>query len=261
MYTANSGSDTVGVIDVARNSLQSLIPVGHTPVALAEAPDGSTLYSINRGDGTVSVITTVSQSVATTIPVGGSPVAAVMNSDGKTLYVINQGSNTVSAINVSSSAVVATVATGAAPRFAIFDSHRRQLYVANTGSNTISVYDADVSLSLVKTVTVGAGPVSMAPLADGTRVYVANAGCTDAVNLSGCAGTTVSVVDAVSLTVSKTITVGSTPVALASDPGSTKVVVANRDSNNISSIRTSDDTIVNTNASGKPQPAFVVVSP
>src|SRR5205085_464150 len=101
---------------------------------------------------------------------------------------------------------------------------------------------------------------SIAPLPDGTRVYVANAGCSDSVNLAGCTGTTVSVVDAVSLAVRKTITVGTTPVSLAADNASTKVVVANRDSNNISSIRTSDDTVINTNASGSPQPTFVTIS-
>jgi DNA-binding beta-propeller fold protein YncE len=68
------------------------------------------------------------------------------------------------------------------------------------------------------------------------------------------------VLDAVSLAVRKTIVVGATPVSLAADPGSTKVVVANRDSNNISSIRTSDDTVINTNAAGAPQPTFVVIS-
>ena len=116
------------------------------------------------------------------------------------------------------------------------------------------------ALTLIKTVAVGAGPASIAALPDGTRLYVANAGCTDAVNLAGCSGTTVSVLDAVSLAVRKTITVGSTPVSLAADAASTKVVVANRDSNTISSIRTSDDTVINTNASGSPQPTFVVVS-
>jgi YVTN family beta-propeller protein len=202
----------------------------------------------------------VNNSVRATIPVGSSPVAAVMNSDGKTLYVVNQGSGTVSAIDTASNSVVATVASGASPNSLIFDSSRRRLYVANTGSNTISVFDADTGLTLIKTVAVGAGPASIAALPDGTRVYVANAGCTDAVNLAGCSGTTVSVIDTVSLAVRKTITVGSTPVSLAADAASTKVVVANRDSNTISSIRTSDDTVVNTNASGSPQPTFVTIS-
>jgi YVTN family beta-propeller protein len=260
MYVANSGTNSVGVVTTASFALQTSIPVGRTPVALFETPDGSVLYSVNKGDGTVSAISTANNTVAATIPVGSSPVAIAMNSDAKTLYVVNQGSGTVSAINIASNSVVATVASGASPNSMIFDSSRRRLYVANTGSNTISIFDADVGFTLIKTVAVGAGPASIAALPDGTRVYVADAGCTDAVNLAGCSGTTVSVIDTVSLTVRKTITVGSTPVSLAADAGSTKVVVANRDSNTISSIRTSDDTVVNTNASGSPQPTFVTIS-
>ncbi|MFI5087087.1 MAG: YncE family protein [Terriglobales bacterium] len=258
MYVADSGTNSVGVVTNA--ALQSSIPVGRTPVALLQTTDTTVLYSVNKRDGTVSAISTLNNSVAATIPVGSSPVAAAINSDGKTLYVVNQGSGTVSAIDTASNSVVATVASGASPNSLIFDSSRRRLYVANTGSNTISVFDADTGLTLIQTVAVGAGPASIAALRDGTRVYVANAGCTDAVNLAGCSGTTVSVIDTVSLAIRKTITVGSTPVSLAADAASTKVVVANRDSNTITSIRTSDDTVINTNASGSPQPTFVTIS-
>ena len=264
MYVANSGTNSVGVVATISNALETLIPVGRTPVALVQTPDTTRLYCVNKGDGTVSVIapqsSVVAASVIATIPVGNSPVAAAINSDGKTVYVANQGSGTVSAINVASNTVVATVAAGPSPTFVMFEPSRRRLYVANTGSNTISVFDADIGLTLIQTVAVGAGPASIAALPDGTRVYVANAGCTDAVNLAGCSGTTVTVLDAVSLAVRKTITVGSTPVSLAADAASTKVVVANRDSNTISSIRTSDDTVVNTLPSGSPQPTFVTVS-
>jgi YVTN family beta-propeller protein len=260
MYVANSGSNSIGVINSSTNVLQFQIPVGRTPVVLVETSDSSLVYSVNKGDGTVSAISTSDNAVLATIPVGNSPVAAAINSDGKTVYVANQGSGTVSAISVASNTVVATVPVGASPSALIFEASRRRLYVANTGSNTISVLDADVGLTQLKTVTVAAGPVSIAPLPDGTRVYVANAGCSDAINLTGCSGTTVSVIDAVSLAVRKTITVGNTPLSLAADAASTKVVVANRDSNTISSIRTSDDTVVNTNASGAPQPTFVTIS-
>ncbi len=260
MYVANSGTNTVGEISTVTNSEQAEIPVGRTPVALAETPDGTKLYCANQGDGTVTVISPQSRSVITTIPVGSLPSALAVNSDSKTVYVANLGSGTVTAIDVASNSVIATVATGAAPRFMTFDSHTRRLYVANAGSNTVSVFNADIGLSLIKTVTVGAGPTSIAALPDGSRIYVANAGCSDAITLAGCSGNTVSEVDTVSLAVRKTITVGNAPVYLAADPTSTKVVVANRDSNTISSIKTADDSII-TIPAGSPQPTFVVVSP
>jgi YVTN family beta-propeller protein len=265
MYVANSGTNSVGVINLAQGVQQNSINVGQRPVALAELPNATRLYSVNQGDGiangSVTAIDVATATPLTTISVGISPVAAAMKSDGSTLYVANQGSGTVSVIDTATNTVTATVPTGAAPRFLIYDSRLRRLYVANTGANSISVFNADVGLTPLTTVTVGAGPASIAPLPDGTRVYVANAGCSDAVNLASCSGNQVTVVDALSLTVRKTLDVGSTPVSLAADAASTKVVVANRDSNSISSIRTSDDTVVNTLASGSPQPTFVVVSP
>jgi YVTN family beta-propeller protein len=260
-YVANSGTNTLGVINVTGGIQQNSIPVGNTPVALAETPDSTRVFSINRGDGTVTSITTSSDTVLATIPVGTSPVAAAMKSDGTVLYVVNQGSGTVSLIDVASNTVTATLPVGASPSFVSFDARLRRLYVANTGSNTISVFNADIGLTPLATVTVGAGPVSLAPLPDGTRIYVANAGCADPVNLAGCTGNTVTVIDAVSLAVRKTITVGSTPVSLAADPASTRVIVANRDSDSISSIRTTDDTVISTLPSGAPKPVFVTISP
>ncbi len=260
MYVANSGTNSVGVISLSLRTQQTSIPVGRTPVALAETADATRLYSVNQGDGTVTAIDAKQGTFIATIPVGISPAGAAINSDGRTLYVENQGSGTISAIDIASNTVIATVPSGGFPRSMVFDPRLRRLYVANTSSNSVSVFSADVGLTLLGTVPVGMAPTSVDPLADGSRVYVANSGCADVVALTSCSGNTVSVIDTLSLTVRKTITVGSTPVSLASDPQSTRVVVANRDSNNISSIRTSDDTVVVTNASGAPQPSFVTVS-
>jgi YVTN family beta-propeller protein len=97
----------------------------------------------------------------------------------------------------------------------------------------------------VKNVSVGSSPVSITVLADGTRAYVANSG-----------SNSVSVINSLSLTVTKTIslvasgvTVGSlvqndltpTPVWIASDAQSSKVFTANRDARDVSVILTSND--------------------
>ncbi len=260
-YVANSGTNTVSVINVNQAVQQAALPVGRTPVWLVESPDQTRLYSVNRGDGTVTALATISGAILATIPVGNSPVAAAIKSDGSTLYVLNQGSATVSVIDVASNTVSAILPTGPSPHSLAYDPHLRRLYVANTGSNTVSVFNADVGLTPLATVTAGAGPTSIAALADGTRFYVGNAGCSDAIALTDCSGNTVSVIDAVSFAVRKTITVGSAPVFIAADPSSTKVVVANRDSDSVSFIRTSDDVVVSTLSSGAPQPVFVAMGP
>jgi YVTN family beta-propeller protein len=260
-YVANSGTHSVGVIDLGLDVETSEIGVGLTPVALAVTPDRTRLYVANKGSGTVSVISTADFSTLATIPVGAAPVWLAVKDDGSTVYVANQGSGTVSVIDVASNNVVATLSVGAAPRMLLYDSHLRRLYVPATGGNTVSIFNADPQAPvLLSTVTVGAGPAAVTALADGTRLYVANAGCADSLGMTVCTGNTVSIVDSTSLTVRKTVTVGSTPIWLDSANDSTKVVVANRDSNNISDIRTLDDTVIATNASSSPGPVYLAIN-
>lgn len=261
ILVAESGTNNVGVIEGGAGALKEELPVGINPVAIGQTPDGQWAYVANKGSGTVSIISASTLTLDSTVAVGASPVWVTAKPDSTTMYVLNQGSGTFTVIDTNSKAVVGTVAVGASPNSMAYDSVNHRLYVANTGSNTVSVFDTDTQVpTLLRTVTVGAGPTSIAPLLDGSRFYVANSGCADPVALTGCTGNTVSVVDARSFAIRKTITVGSTPISLAATAESTKVVVANRDSNNIMDIRTLDDTVVNTINSASPQPVQVIMN-
>ena len=261
VYVAESGTNNVALIDGGLGVLSKELPVGINPVAIEHSTDGTLAFVANKGSNTVSVIDAVNQAISVTLPVGLAPVAVAAKSDNTTMYVVNQGSGTVTVIDIGNKAVVGTVAVGASPRTMTYDARNRRLYVANTGSNTVTVLNADPQVpTLLATVTVGAGPTSVAALPDGSRFYVTNSGCTDPVLLTGCSGNTVSVVDALSFAVRKTLTVGATPISLAATTESTKVVVANRDSNNVSDIRTLDDTVVGTINTGSPRPVFVVMN-
>lgn len=252
LYVANSGSNTVGVISPALNVLTATVPVGRSPVALVETPDGTKVYCVNQTDGTVSVISTTDNTVqGSPIRVGSFPVWAAISSDGNTVYVVNQGSNTVSLINTTSNTVVGELAVGTAPNYLLEDSHLNRLYVTNAGSNDLTVFDASASTpAKLATVPVGHAPVSVTALLDGSRVYVAN-----------FADNNVTVVDATTLTPRSTqIPVGSTPVWIGSSPDSTKVFVANRDSDSVSDIATLNDTVVATVPTGSPRPVFLLVT-
>lgn len=260
IFAAEAGTNNVAVIDAGAGVLKQELPVGVDPVAIGQTSDGQWAFVANKGSGTVSIIGTSTLTLNSTVTVGASPVWITVKPDNSTVYVLNQGSGTITVIDTNSKAVVGTVPVGASPRMMAYDSVNHRLYVANTGSNTVSIFDADPQVpSLLRNVTVGAAPTSIAPLLDGSRVYVTNSGCADAVGLTGCTGNTVSVVDARALTVSKTITVGTTPLWAVASPESTKVVVVNRDSGTINDIRTLDDTVVST-INTPPQPVFVAMS-
>jgi len=254
MYVANSGNKTVGIINSFTALLTDSVTVGNNPVALAELPGGNKLYCVNQNDNTVSVISTADKLVLATIPVGNLPSFAVANDAATFVFVANQTDGTVSVIDTATDTVTTTLTVGASPNFLFFDKSLKRVYVTNSGDGTVSIIRADVSPPVVMgtPIAVGAGPLSVTALADGSRAYVANSG-----SLPG----TVSVITTSNNTVSKTITVGTNPVSIASSSDGTKVYVANKGSNTISVIRTSDDTVVVTVPSTSPQPVWVLSAP
>ena len=94
-YVANSGDNTVSVINTATNSVVGTNNVGSTPIGVAVSPDGNRVYVANNGSGTVSVIDTATDTVTATVGVGTLPQAVAVSPDGNRVYVTNNGSGTV----------------------------------------------------------------------------------------------------------------------------------------------------------------------
>ena len=193
MYVANTGSNTVSVINTATGQLIDanpnvagpIISVGSSPSALAIS--GTRLYVANTGSNTVSVIDTTTYNridanpsiFSMDIAVGSSPSALAIS--GTRLYVANRGGNTVSVIDTATNKVIDTnpsifstnIGVGSSPSALAISGTR--LYVANRGGNTVSVINTATN-SVTNTITVESQPSSVAVSTDGTRVYVANTG-------------------------------------------------------------------------------------
>ena len=56
MFVANSGGNSVSVIDTNTNTVIDTIPLGEGPYGIAYDPDNHRMYIANNRDGTVSVI-------------------------------------------------------------------------------------------------------------------------------------------------------------------------------------------------------------
>ena len=167
MYVANTGSNTVSVINTATgqridanpSSSSMDIAVEKSPSALALSADGKRLYVANSGSNSVSVIginatptsTTYTRvdanpsSSSTDIAVGSAPSALALSADGTRLYVANRTGNSVSVIGIN----------------------------ATPTSTTYTRVDANPSSSSTD-IAVGSAPSALALSADGTRLYVAN---------------------------------------------------------------------------------------
>ena len=174
MYVANTGSNTVSVINTATgqridanpSSSSMDIAVEKSPSALALSADGKRLYVANSGSNSVSVIginatptsTTYTRvdanpsSSSTDIAVGSAPSALALSADGTRLYVANRTGNSVSVIGINATPTSTTytrvdanpsssstdIAVGSAPSALALSADDTRLYVANRSSNSVS---------------------------------------------------------------------------------------------------------------------------
>ena len=201
LYVANTGSNSVSVIDTITNKRIDANPsifavdiaVGSLPSALAISADGKRLYVANTGSNSVSVIDTITNKridanpsiFAVDIAVGSSPSALAIS--GNRLYVANTGSNSVSVIDTTTnkridanpSIFCVDIGVGSSPSALAVSGTR--LYVANTGNGTVSVIDTtnyklvDTNPNIAGTQSffVGSSPSSVAVSPDGRLAYVA----------------------------------------------------------------------------------------
>ena len=265
-YIAESGTNKVAVISTSGNptAVTAEVAVGNNPVGLVGTTDATRVYVANKGSNSLSVIDTgTNKLLVPDITVGTAPVFLAVNTNGSRVFSVNNG-GTVSVIDTATNTVIDTPSVGASPNFAYFDGVNNKLWVTNPGSNSVSVISADPNALPPFTVTTIALPGGCAPnpvsnflsptitvLADGSRAYVAGTACNSVI-----------VINALSNTVTKTIPVGTAPVAIISSPDSTKVYTANNGSGNMSIIQTSNDAVVATLAApAGTKPIYAVIAP
>lgn len=266
VFVANAGIDEVAAISAFTNVVTNRIAVGVNPIALAEIPSTTKLYVVNQGSDSVTSINTLDKTVNATIPTGSSPVWAVARSDSARVYVLNSASGTVSVIDtVSDSALANVFSVGAGANFMAYDSTRNRVYVTNPTANTVSVLDVSTDPPLpvsnpLFVVSVGAHPVSVAPLPDGSRAYVASVSVS-----GGNAVSLVTVINATDGSVRTTVPLGSVPAIcgasrfelfIAAAASGARVYVGNCDAGTTAIIRT----VAETTSSGNFQADTLVLN-
>lgn len=93
IYVANSGSNTVTVINGATNTVVTTVGVGRFPVDVAFNPNNGYLYVANHFGGSVSVIDGANNTVVTTIGGMAYPNSIVFNSANGRIYVADDHDN------------------------------------------------------------------------------------------------------------------------------------------------------------------------
>jgi YVTN family beta-propeller protein len=199
-YIANSGSDSVSVIDTSTNTVAETVGVGDSPWGVAITPDGTRAYVANNGSNAVSVIDMTSNNVVADISLGDfRPRDVAITPDGKRAYVTGRVytlGDYSGLVVIDTSPTSATYNTEVAritcncfsnPIGVAITPDGRRAYVANWTSNRVAVVDTSPTSAtyntVVATVTVSdprpnfvgiypdyAFDVAITP--DGTRVYI-----------------------------------------------------------------------------------------
>jgi YVTN family beta-propeller protein len=178
VYVANSGSDTVSVINGVTNNVTATILVGSKPTALAYDSYHHLLYVTNCDSNNVYVINVDTNKVVPNlaISVGRCPYSIAYNPNNHDLYVANFKSNNTSVISSSSNKVVANITVGNNPTGIAYNPENDGMYVTNRASNVVSVIDS-ANNKVVANITVGIYPTAIAVAYNG--LYVANLGSHD----------------------------------------------------------------------------------
>ena len=175
VYVANTGSDTVSVLNTADNTVARTIalPRGSRPIGVAVSPSGRYLYTADGGANRVSVLDTGAKRVVASVRVGVQPLSVAVAPDGKAVYTANSGSGDVSVIDARTNRVVRASPAGRFPSGVAVARDGASVYVTNelSGVTVINAVDGTVKARLP---SASAFSVAASPKVD--RAYVTSLG-------------------------------------------------------------------------------------
>lgn len=144
---ANSGGNTVSLVDTVLDSWICDITVGNQPVALAMSSDGSTVYVANYKDGTVSQVNLNTDTITGTVAVGGQPTSVALTAGG---ILWTGGAGFLTEINTQTMTVVATQSTARnIVALAYTDAYNKLIATSSDASG--NVYVDEVNPASVQT--------------------------------------------------------------------------------------------------------------
>lgn len=237
MWAVSSAQNAVYLVDSNLDTLAGKVSVGQAPTAAVFSPDNNLLYVTNSGSDSISVIDTNAGTVST-IPLtaGSHPTGIAVTPDGASLFVINSAQNSVSEVDTAAKKVTATFAVGQGPAALAVTPDGLLLYVCNGKDNNVTVYDI-LTTEKVQTVTGITNPTAIAFTVDGIKAYVT----------SGISSGLLYSIRAKTYNLGKTpVAVGNNPVFVTLDTYNTLIYVANKGSNNLTVINSSDNSIAGT---------------
>ena len=206
VYVVDTRHDAV---DVIRTDDQSVtrVPVGGAPVSIAV--DSHRAYVANSADGTVSIIDGNSDKVVATVPVGARPYSIAANPVTGVVYVSHTFSDKTTALDGATHAVT-QLTTGSIDLIAV-DSAANIAYLLGYEGGSVGILDG--SSNSLRRAEAGKHAWGMTLNEATHTLYVARMGMASVIAIHGAA--------------SSILPAGHTPCAIAVNPTTDAIYVAN----------------------------------
>ncbi len=205
LYVANTGLNSVSVIDTASLGVTATIPVGISPVFAAVDPRGTRVLVANQGSNTVTLIDTFSNRVVGTVQVevGPAHISIDPNPNADRAYVASPSSAFMTVLSASSGQVVRRLRVGPGVVASVPDDFPNRLFLVKAPQNRVVVFDAALNVEIGGFQT-GRNPHRIVRDHDRDKLYVVNR-----------EGDSVTVADRLSRRIESTVPVGKRPFAIA----------------------------------------------
>ena len=172
-YLVSGHTNTVGVLDGANGyAMTTSIPVGFNPVALAVDPVRNKVYVVGKDDNSLTVIDGASNTPALLVT-GTRPASVAVNPLTNKIYVANLADSTVTAVDGVTGAA-STIHVGTAPVTVDVDPVANKIYTANSGSSDVTVIDGGTNITT--SIRAGTNPIGVIVNPQTGKAYVASSG-------------------------------------------------------------------------------------
>jgi YVTN family beta-propeller protein len=167
IYTANTDSNSISVINGTKNMVKKVIPVKQKPIDVDINNNTRKLYVSHSLSNALSVIDTNTETVEYTINSSSkNPKGLLVDNKQNVIYVTDTDSNSVSVINATTKEGIGNIKVGNGPTGIAVDPSSHLVYVTNTGNNSVSVINATTKdvigyLPLIKYPHQGEGPTDI----------------------------------------------------------------------------------------------------
>ncbi len=262
-YVANSGGDTVSVLDLVHLRPQSTLLVGPHPTAVLASPAVNEVYvavsGVSGGRGSLAIVDAETNRIVARLPLGVQPSA--MAEDGDRLYVANAGANNITVIDLHTRKVLGVAGVGEQPAALAISPNRETLIVANRAAGSLSLLSLNRNLPTLRATFNGCpGAGSLAVLPDSSKVLVACTGGHQVmvVGLQAAPGKRARTAPAGDRLLTF-LDVGRRPVHLALKPDGGELFVSNQGSDTLSEIATGTSEVGGASLIGA-SPVFAIAS-